>query len=197
MTNPPADAPKWKLWRENARETASRIEDAIAAHQLSAPEVFTQMRQLLMSAPRPDAAAPTAPQEPVAEVVWDAVKKQRVYIADEELPVGTKLYRAPPHAISRGAAPQEPCAWIDPECLKAMHQRGGWVASVVRQKYKNESRDYSTPLYTSPPSADRDAVTKVADDIEKWFGDGVKPDEWKLREWANSLRRALETGAAS
>lgn len=39
-----------------------------------------------------------------------------------------------------------------------------------------------------------EAMAKAADDMEKWFGDAIRPDEWKLREWINSLRRALSAG---
>jgi hypothetical protein len=36
------------------------------------------------------------------------------------------------------------------------------------------------------------ALTKVANDMSKWHGDGISPDEWKLNEWEQIARAALK-----
>ena len=36
-----------------------------------------------------------------------------------------------------------------------------------------------------------EAAERTATDMEKWFGDFVKPDEWKMREWIDTIERAL------
>lgn len=53
-----------------------------------------------------------------------------------------------------------------------------------------ESEQANARLIAAAPTL-FDAAQKTADDMEKWFDGGLRPDEWKLREWVDALRTAI------